>query len=978
MNKAIACFILFLSLAGNTPAIGQNKIIIRGFDWKIKSTAHFDIHYYDASEPWVEYAAGVLEKSYGNISADLKEEIKERKPFFLYASALDMQQSNIADAGDGTGGITEMFKDRFMVYSDGSREWLDNVITHELGHVFQFSVLLDGFWKSAKIIKTYVYPLWMMEGMAEHGTGQKDIAVEDMYMRDAATSGRLISLVNLHNFSHLKPHQTTLAYKEGGAAVRFLAAEYGEDKAGKMLRSFRAHYDISSVLTPLIGLDIFAFDKKFREYLEMKYARQTRLESLREPLSYGIKLTFDDGKIPEFNASPSLSSDGSKMAYISTREGHPPVIFVRDARSGVKKKFSALSLGVDNVPMGRFTKTERNLDMSPDGKRLVFSGQKNNRDYIYILETESGRAARLEIPDMMTVNQPRFSPDGKNIVFIGMKNGFNDIYILSDYTAENGSVDGRKIIRLTNDADDESSPSFSPDGKSIAYSKESAAAHPLPSLPPRGGGVGRGALSKEPEQLQESAEFSAAGRDIYLLELESGKARRITDLEGGERDPVFSPDGKRILFVGDAMKIFELYETELESGRTMRLTRTIGGNFTPAYSAGGREIYFASFRKGSMHIFKGGREGFLKEEVSVSPARPPERAGAENRSSGPDISKTKEYKFSASTDLFFPAFFFSSQGGLYWTNYWQGSDMLGNHQAQMMLTYNSGSRYLNYQTAYSYTKFRPQFFVQAAGYMSRENIDYAGLIYRENTHSQAVGALYPFDRYHSFEIGVFNKREILDFPDLGQEAGDYATRAVQAAVTRDTVNGRYLVATRGNRLKIGGFKAFEALGGNQEYITQYVEAHQYVPIKNQSALAFRFLEAGSYGPDRRVFELGGIGWARGFQRSSFVNTASRFVLGTAEIRFPIVQDMNYYMWYIFPDFYFKAIFASVFTDSVLGWDTANQLKYSGVENVKNSVGVGIQIHTFIMQTFPMVLTFDYAVKTNNGGRVLYFYLGPLF
>jgi len=33
-----------------------------------------------------------------------------------------------------------------MAWSDGSREWLEDVATHEFAHEAQFSVLIDGFW----------------------------------------------------------------------------------------------------------------------------------------------------------------------------------------------------------------------------------------------------------------------------------------------------------------------------------------------------------------------------------------------------------------------------------------------------------------------------------------------------------------------------------------------------------------------------------------------------------------------------------------------------------------------------------------------------------------------------------------------------------------------------------------------------------------------------------------------------------------
>ena len=163
-----------------------------------------------------------------------------------------------------------------MVWSDGSKGWLKDVMEHELTHEMQFSVLIDGFWKSARILKTFVYPSWMMEGMAEYETGLNDYAVEKMYVRDAVLSGGLIPLSRLTQFGHLKPHQVTLGYKTGAQAIRFLAEQYGADKPRRMLELFRNRYDAGSVFIQLIGADLPEFEKKFSEYLDFKSLAEAR------------------------------------------------------------------------------------------------------------------------------------------------------------------------------------------------------------------------------------------------------------------------------------------------------------------------------------------------------------------------------------------------------------------------------------------------------------------------------------------------------------------------------------------------------------------------------------------------------------------------------------------------------------------------------------------------------------------------------
>lgn len=961
-----ACWAVLSAALPAAPSVraqgfGQNHVVLKDFDWRVRSTEHFDIHYYRGSEALVPQAAETLEDSYRRISGRLGVRFDRRKPFFLYASVNDFQQSNIVQAGDGTGGVTEAFKDRFLVYNDGSSQWLRDVITHELAHVFQFHVLVSGFWKSARILKSFVYPLWMMEGMAEHVTEGYDDTTEEVYVRDAATSGGLIPLWKLEHFSHLKPHQVTLAYKSGGTVLDFIAGQYGPEKVGRMLRLFESRFESNSVLQELVGLDIFAFDKKWREYLEEKYRREIRLQRLREPGEFGIALTTAGRSIPEFNTSPVFTPDARRMAYFSTRRGHPPVLLLKDLVSGKTRPLVADAYGrIENVPLGNFTNLSRVLAISPDSRLLAFTARKNHADSLYLYDLRGGGLRRLPLPGLMTASMPAFSPDGKKVAFSGMREGFTDIYLLDLATGE--------YEALTSDPQDDQSPHFSPDGTAIVYSSELR-------------------LPQDPMPFQ---------RRLYRLRLADKSLEPLETLPGAARDPFYSPDGTRLLFALEREGAHDLYEMALADRRIRRLTRSIGGSYTPIYAPGG-DIAFASFRGGQVHIYRGGREGFLDEPVDAPSGPLPREDLGElpglgaasaapasssapwsfSASSAPLLGPERPYSFSAGTDLFLPAFFYSSQGGLFWTSYWQGSDMLGSHQAGGFVAYNSGQGYLNYQTQYAYARYRPQLFANFSGLILRDAVDFSdGSRARESAHAQTVGLAYPFDRYHRVEFLARAVSESIAYP-TAQEKSRQIGRVAGSAFVRDTVGGRYLVATRGSRLRLGVSKTAEVLGGNVSDYTSTAEGHQYVPTGGQSALALRGFVGGSWGRDSQQFALGGIGRLRGYAYSTEQNVGNRAALATAEWRFPIT-DLNYYMWYFFPDFYFKALTGAFFTDAGYAWSSRSGLSSVTWRDARRSYGAGLRIHTFILQLFPLVLHMDYARRSASGGSVFYVYLGPLF
>ncbi len=937
-----------------------NRVIVKKFDWRIYSTEHFDIYYYKDSEGWLKYAASSLERAYRKISSDLNPSLDKRMPFFLYASSNDMQQTSIAHISDGTGGITEPLKDRFMMWSDGSKAWMDNLIDHEFTHEVQFSVLIDGFWKSARILKTFIYPLWMMEGLAEYETGRRDMAIQQMYVRDAAIDDNLLKLLYMNHFGHLKPHQMTLAYKQSSEVIHFLAEQYGKEKLPQILELYKTRYDASSVLRELIGLNVFEFDKKFREYTRIKYALQLNDENLSEPDRYGQKITKQKDDIPEFNTSVQVDDKGKVLAYFSTKKGHPVSLCVRDIDSGKEKVIKAMSLGIENIPSGRFSKTLRSLSMSRDGKWLVFSGQKNHREALHFYNIKTGKNHNIRVPELMETRQPSFSKDASKIVFIGMREGFNDIYeIKFDAAFFNRDISLNNLKRLTKSRDDESSPMYSPDGNSVAYSCE----------------VDRGGLFE---------------RDICMVDM-NGNVSRAVDIKGDQYDPTFSPDGKSIVFINDGDNIFEIYKKDLKSEKIYRMTRTRGGNFAPSYSGDGAFIYFSSFRHGNMNIFKADIRNFLYEEFGALPEvsfsgdlkEGVPALNSESLAMAKSTETYKEIKRNISTDLFYPAFMFSSPGGLFWMNYWQLSDMMGYHNIGSFITYNSGNNYLNYQMSYSYTKFRPQFFASISGFSLDGVTDSLDLEYDKRYSKQVLGVSYPFDRYNRVMLAGIRDNEKKNYQDANYETIS-KERVIWTSFIRNTINGLYLTANSGNRLELSYNRADEFFDGNKKYEVFFIQNLKYFPLSKRSAFVSRILAGASTGRDKGVFDFGGVhgfgglGGVRGFQRGSDLNKASNVIMGNFELRTPIIDDLNYYMWYMFPDFYFKSVYLKLFADSAYGFEKSSNINDFGASSLDTSFGLGLNFHTFLLQNYQWVLSFDYAVRASDGGKIFYFYLGPLF
>src|SRR6056297_3383331 len=189
------------------------------------------------------------------------------------------------------------------------------------------------------------------------------------------------------------------------------------------------------------------------------------------------------------------------------------------------------------------------------------------------------------------------------IVFINKDNGKNAIYTCDfDGHGPRRVVEGEAITL---------SPSWSPDGRAIAYTSY-AGGEPNISIRGMESGETR-RISYEginitpcwlPGSSKLAATLSVNGdEEIYLL-TDSGKIdKRLTDSWGIDVSPSFSPDGSEMAFVSKRSGSPQVYIQELGSGDVRRLTYEGSYNTEPAWSPDGSLIVFSSTRSGKAKLY---------------------------------------------------------------------------------------------------------------------------------------------------------------------------------------------------------------------------------------------------------------------------------------------------------------------------------------------------------------------------------------
>ena len=195
------------------------------------------------------------------------------------------------------------------------------------------------------------------------------------------------------------------------------------------------------------------------------------------------------------------------------------------------------------------------VDASPDGEWVVFGSTRHSAQPDIYLKRMEGRAVTKLTDDPAGDVQPSFSPDGREIAFASRRSGNWDLWIVG--------LEGGQARQITRSPQQEVHPSFSPDGKRLVYCMFNEVSHQWElwtlQLDQPGGkrtiGVG---LFPEWSPVTDSIVYQKArergGRwfSIWRVDLELGEPRFPIELAASSEmaliQPSWGPDGEWVTY----------------------------------------------------------------------------------------------------------------------------------------------------------------------------------------------------------------------------------------------------------------------------------------------------------------------------------------------------------------------------------------------------------------------------------------------
>ena len=222
--------------------------------WQTVTGGLLNLHWYAGGN---SFATELHDSAIRSLS-DLEQStgVKPDAPIdlYIYASSQDMRDAVLYEPG-WTGGLAYPDHDIVIIgISADQLDWGKRTEAHELTHVLVGHLTFTCLGE---------VPTWLNEGLAVYGEGGPDDTALKQF--DAAVKdNKLLSVRSISGAFSEDPAKADLSYSESYSLVKFLVAQYGQDKMLSLLRSLRDGATVDQALQSIYGFNIEGFEDAWR------------------------------------------------------------------------------------------------------------------------------------------------------------------------------------------------------------------------------------------------------------------------------------------------------------------------------------------------------------------------------------------------------------------------------------------------------------------------------------------------------------------------------------------------------------------------------------------------------------------------------------------------------------------------------------------------------------------------------------------
>ncbi len=871
------------------PYYGKNNIHYDNFKWQIYTTDHFEIYFYPEVEPHLERIASYAESAYQQISADLKHDLSFKVQLIIFKTHSEFEEQNVEPGAgqEGVGAFAEPFRQRIVAPIDDPPDRLYGLIVHELTHQFEFDIIPQS------LIRRSV-PLWVNEGLSDYERGQWN-PIDLMVVRDAAIADIVPKMSELEGYGNTG--NVRLIYNLGHAVFEFIEAKYGKEGIRQFMFALRKSVigGGEDAYEEALKLKKEEFDESFERYLKDRFKP---FRDKERPADYGRDLAPNREKTNftmAFSIAPSPSGDLIAVVTANRKDQELDIVLVSAKDGTVVRNLTRgfdKDMGFDHlVQMGVDQMANHWMGWSPKGDRLAYF-VRTEKERALVIQNVLTRKIEKKIP-MKTVDEPEspsFSPDGRTVAFNALRGAVGDIFTLD--------LESGEVTNLTNDNFGDRAPRFSPDGKFIVYTAR------------------------------------VSGNDkLFRLDVDTKKKTQITFGTQDETGASFVDD-HTIVFASTATdpsvplepevarngNIFNIWTLDLNTGELRQYTDAVGGNWSPIVLNEGKtsKIAFISYFKNEYSIRTLERTEPLHTASTADFGAP-----------GPIIDfqaplqhtlvQSNVRKKGAFEKMFLEGrppinVGVTSNGDVFGGTAVSFGDVLGDKQINLFAAsisqyrtlaasyVNLGSRFQYALQGYSQT----QFFYGLLGGVFYDP-SYAPFIDRDlaiatrTIRGGSALGIYPIDRYRrvQFSGGLVQLREEYNDPGLQAIAEQYQQQAYGQAVFRngtmmpfsaefiqETTVFREFGPLAGSTMRLA-YDVAPKIGGLLSRQTLDAEVRHYLRLGGTGLLATRIRAFKSFGEFPDFLYFGGNGDLRGYDYLQFAGQNT--VYANAELRFPLIE-----------------------------------------------------------------------------------------